>query len=311
MTIDSIAPVNSTGHGGTVFDIGYQRYSGQREGRSRARRAIYKDGLRIALGMGRGGRAKILPWFFIAVLSVMGLVFAIVAGAADRLGGPGTAERINLPSHSDYYGIASVILFVFAAVVAPELLCRDRRDGVINLYLVRPLTGSDYVASRWAAFLTVTVVAAWLPQVILFLGLSAGDPLPLQYLALHWLDVPRFLAAGAAMALYATTLAMLAASFTTRRAYASVFLVGLFVITTPFTIGLASEIGGKAGQWISMFNLTNIPVHVNDVIFGDVSEVTKEAPARALGPAILVSWYFVWTVLPASLLWWRYRKLTP
>jgi len=311
MTTDSIAPVNATAHGGTVFDIGYQRYSGPREGRSRARRAIYKDGLRIALGLGRGGRAKILPWFFIAVLSVIGLVFAIVAGAADRLGGPGTAERINLPSHSDYYGIASIIMFVFAAVVAPELLCRDRRDGVINLYLVRPLTGSDYVASRWAAFLTVTVVAAWLPQIILFLGLSAGDPLPLQYLQKHWLDVPRFLAAGAAMALYATTLAMLTASFTTRRAYASVFLVGLFVITTPFTVGLASELGGKAGQWVSMFNLTNIPVHVNDVIFGDVSEVTEEAPARALGSAILVSWYVVWTVLPASLLWWRYRRLAP
>jgi hypothetical protein len=182
---------------------------------------------------------------------------------------------------------------------------------VINLYLVRPLTGSDYVASRWAAFLTVTVVAAWLPQIILFLGLSAGDPLPVQYLQKHWLDVPRFLAAGAAMALYATTLAMLTASFTTRRAYASVFLVGLFVITTPFTVGLASEMGGKAGQWVSMFNLTNIPVHVNDVIFGDVSEITKEAPARALGSATLVSWYFVWTVLPASLLWWRYRRLAP
>jgi hypothetical protein len=90
-----------------------------------------------------------------------------------------------------------------------------------------------------------------------------------------------------------------------------VFLVGLFVITTPFTVGLASEMGGKAGQWISMFNLTNIPVHVNDVIFGDVSEITKEAPARALGSAILVSWYVVWTVLPASLLWWRYRRLAP
>jgi len=90
-----------------------------------------------------------------------------------------------------------------------------------------------------------------------------------------------------------------------------VFLVALFVITTPFTVGLASEMGGKAGQWVSMFNLTNIPVHVNDVIFGDVSGVTSEAPARALGPTILVSWYFVWTVLPATLLWWRYRRLAP
>lgn len=297
--------------GGTVFDTGYRGYTGRREGRGRARRAIFKDGVRTALGFGRGARAKVLPWLFIAVLSVIGLVFAIVAGAADRLGGPGTAERANLPSHADYYGIASIIVFVFAAVVAPELLCPDRRNGTISLYLVRPITGSDYVVSRWGAFLGVMLGALWLPQAILFLGLSAGDPAPVEYVRQHWLDVPRFLAAGAAMAAYATTLAMLVASFTTRRAYASVFLVGLFIITTPFTVGLADEIGGTAGQWISMFNLTNIPVHVNDVLFGEVSGVTDDAPARALGPAVLVAWYFACTLVPAGLLWWRYRRLTP
>ena len=296
---------------GTVFDIGYQRYTDRREGRGRSRRAILKDGLRISLGLGRGPRAKILPFFFIGVLAVIGLVFAIVAGAAERMVGPGTAERLNLPSHSDYYGIASIIVFVFAAVVAPELLFRDKRDGVINLYLVRPITGSDYVIARWAAFLAMMLVAVWLPQAILFLGLSAGDPKPIEYLQKHWLDVPRFFAAGVAIATYATTLAMLTASFTSRRAYASVFLVGLFVITAPFTIGLSEEIGGRVGQWISMFNLTNIPVHVNDVIFGQPSEVTEDAPARELGSTILVSWFFLWTLVPAGILWWRYRRLSP
>ena len=296
---------------GTVFDIGYQRYDGRREGLSRSRRAIFKDGIRTALGLGRGGRAKILPWFFIGVLSFIGLIMALVAGAVDRLGGPGTARKANLPSHADFYGIASIIMFVFAAVVAPELLCRDRRDRVINLYLVRPIGGGDYVVARWLAFLVVMTVAAWLPQIILFLGLSAGDPAPVAYVQQHWLDVPRFLLAGLAMAAYATTLAMLTASFTTRRAYASVFLVGLFVIMTPFTIPLAQHMGGVAGQWISMFNLTNIPVHVNDVIFGEVSDITKNTPARKLGSAILVIWYFVWTLVPAAALWWRYRRLSP
>jgi ABC-2 type transport system permease protein len=294
---------------GTVFDIGYQRYTGVREGRGRARLAVFKDGVRIALGLGRGARAKILPWVFIGILSFIGLIMALVAGAVDRLGGPGTAQKAHLPSHSDYYGIASIIVFVFAAVVGPDLLCRDKRDGVINLYLVRPLTGTDYVAARWAAFLAVMTVAAWLPQIILFLGLSAGDPTPIAYLQKHWLDVPRFLLAGAAMAAYATTLALLTASFTSRRAYASVFLVGLFVITTPFTIGLAQEIGGKAGEWISMLNLSNIPVHVNDVIFGQVSQITKDAPARKLGSPMLVSWFFAWTLVPAAILWSRYRRL--
>jgi ABC-2 type transport system permease protein len=296
---------------GTVFDIGYQRYTGAREGRGRSRLALYRNGLRIALGLGRGPRAKALPFFFIGVLSAIGLVMAIVAGAANRLAGPGAAERANLPSHVDYYGIASIILFVFAAVVAPELLCRDRREGTIHLYLVRPLTGSDYVAARWAAFLTVVTAAAWLPQLVLWLGLSMGDPAPLAYVRQHWRDVPRFLASGLAMAAYTTTLALLTASFTTRRAYASVFLVGLFVITTPFTAGLAEELDGPAGQWLSMFNLTNIPLHVNDVLFGEASELTENAPARTLPAAVRVGWFFAWTLLPGAALWWRYRRLAP
>jgi len=297
--------------GGTVFDIGYRNYTGPREGRLRARLAVYKDGVRTALGLGRGGRAKILPWLFIGVLAAIGVVMSLLAGAANRYIGRAAAQQLNLPSHADYYGIASIVLFVFAAVVAPDLLCRDRREGVLNLYLVRPLTGTDYIIARWAAFLTVLVAAAWLPQLILLTGLAMGDPSPLSYLRQHWLDIPRFLSAGAAIALYTTTLAMLTASFTTRRAYASVFLVGLFAITTPFTTALAIELGGTAGRWISMFNLTNIPVHVNDVIFNDVSQITSVAPARELSKSILVSWYFAWTLIPATILWLRYRRVAP
>jgi len=296
---------------GTVFDIGYQRYTGVREGRGRGRRAVFRDGIRAALGFGRGGRAMLLPWLFISLLSGIALILAMIAGAAERMDGPGAVERLNLPTHGDFYGIASIVLFVFAAIVGPELLCRDRREGVINLYLVRPLTGTDYVIARWLAFFTIMLASAWLPQLILLAGLSMGDPDPTGYLAANWLDIPRFLLAGVALAAYITTIAMLTASFTTRRAYASVFLVGIFAITTPFTVGLAEEIGGLAGQWISMFNLTNIPVHVNDVIFGEPSELTETAPARAFGGTVLVAWYLVWTIIPGAALWYRYRRLTP
>jgi ABC-2 type transport system permease protein len=297
------------GAAGTVFDIGYQRYEGPREGRLRARTAVFKDGVRTALGLGRGPRAKFLPWTFIVLLTGIAFIMALVAGAALRLAGPEAVAE--LPSHSDFYGIASIFLIVFAAVVAPELLCPDRHDGVINLYLVRPLTGSDYIAARWLAFLVVSLGVAWLPQVVLLVGMVMGNPDPVGYLWEHRFDVPRIMASGAAIAAYTTTLAMLVAAFTDRRAYAAVFLVGLFVISTPFTTGLASEIGGTAGQWISMFNLSNIPVHVNDLIFGEVSGVTSVAPARELPPWLLVAWYFGWVLVPGTVLWARYRRLTP
>jgi ABC-2 type transport system permease protein len=301
----------SISHSGTVFDIGYRSYTGVREGSDRSRRAVFKDGVRIALGIGRGGKAKVLPWFFITVLVMIGLVMALMAGAARKYLGEDMTQSLNLPSHGQYYSIAVMVMFVFASMVAPELLCRDKRDGVMNLYLVRPLTGTDYILSRWMAFLAVMLASAWIPQLILFLGLSMGDPLPMTYVRQHWMDVPRFLTSGLIMAAYITTLALLAASFTTRRAYAAVFLVGLFVISTPFTLGLAQELDPSIGKWVSMFNLTNIPLHVTDIIFDDTSELTKSAPARQLGSTIIVMWYLVWTLLPAGILWSRYRRLTP
>lgn len=297
--------------GGTVFDIGYRRYEGVREGRSRPRRAVLKDGLRIALGLGRGGRAKILPFTFISLLCAIALIMALIAGAADRIAGQGAAERANLPSHGDFNAFASMILFAFAALGAPELLCRDRRDGVLSLYLVRPLTGTDYVVSRWLAFFAVMLVAALLPQLILFAGLVLGDLAPMEYFRTHLMDVPRFLAAGTAMAAYLTSLALLTASFTSRRAYASVFLVGLFAITTPFTAGVAQEMPGALGHWVSMFNITNIPLHVNDVIFGAPTEITEDAPARALGSRMLVGWWAFTTSLATLVLWARYRRFAP
>ena len=312
MTGPTTPPAETIGHAqGAVFDMGYQRYEGPREGRGRARLAVFKDGVRTALGLGRGGRAKILPWSFIGLMTAVGFILALVAGAAVLFAGPDAAEQLSLPSHSDFYGIASIFFLVFAAIVAPDLLCPDRQNGVINLYLVRPLSGSDYIAARWFAFLAVSLFAAWLPQFVLMVGLVMGNPDPVGYLREHWVDVPRILAAGAAIAAYTTTLAMLVAAFSSRRAYAAVFLVGLFVISTPFTTGLASEIGGTAGQWISMFNLSNIPVHVNDVIFGEVSEITGEAPASELRSWVLVGWYFLWVLLPGGVLWARYRRLTP
>jgi ABC-2 type transport system permease protein len=295
---------------GTVFDIGYQRYEGAREGRNRAIHAVFKDGVRIALGLGRGPRAKVLPWFFIAVLNIVALVMAMIIGAAERLAGPGSAEQFNLPGHTDYYAIVSMIVFVFAAVVAPELLTRDKREGTINLYLVRPLSSSDYLIARWSAFFLVMTVAVWLPQFILLLGLAGGDPVPMTYLRTHWLDVPRFLIAGLAMSAYVTTIAMLAASFTERRAYAAVFLVGLFAITAPFVFGISQEIEGNGGAWVSMFSLTNIPLHISDIMFGAMSELTEEAPAKRLGDTVLAIWYVAWTTVMFATLWWRYRKVS-
>lgn len=98
---------------------------------------------------------------------------------------------------------------------------------------MRPLTGGDYIVARWVAFFAVMMLAVLGPQLVLFGRLSLGHPTPLVYLRSHWLDLPRTIVSAVVMASYFTSFALLIASFTSRRAYASVFLVGLFAITAP------------------------------------------------------------------------------
>ena len=221
---------------GQVFDLGYRHYDGPREGRSRARKALFVNGIRTCFGLGRGVWAKVLPILFLVSVMAPAAVLSVMAGLLGEV----FADVLNLPGPQDYYEVVSPILLIFAAIIAPELLCPDRRDGVINLYLVRPLSSNDYVLSRWLSFFAVSLVFIYAGQVVLLAGLIMGSQQPLDYLRDNWELVPRFLAAGLAIAAVTTTIPLAAASLTTRRAYASLAVIGLFVVSTVVVGALSS-----------------------------------------------------------------------
>ena len=309
--------------GSVVFDIGYQRYAGPREGRGRARLAVYKDGVRKALGLGRTAKAKLLPWAFISLMVVIGVIAAVSAGIAQRNLGDMGAEMAPGTSHEFYYSITIIILFVFAALVAPRLLCPDRRNGTIHLYLVRPLTATNYVAARWAAFLTVMLLVAWLPQFVLLAGRVLGHPDPLAYLDANWTDLPKFLLSGAAIAVMVTTVAMFASALATRRGYASVLLIALYLIPAAVTepLGYMPQL-----QWVSAFSLSHVLGDMNTLIFTEAGTVADAVAQEGFGneslgdagfsppglsSTLLFAAYFGWLLTPGGLLWTYYRRLTP
>ncbi len=287
---------------GEIYDIGYKRYSGPREGRAQARVALWSNGVRTALGLGRGWLPKVLPILLFIALVIPALVFIVISSIVSSFGVSGG----GIVGQEDYYRFIFVPLILLSAIIAPELLCADRRSGVITLYLVRPLTPTDYVVGRWLAFLSIILLFVYLPQVVLFIGFTAVAADPLGYLADHWLDAPRFLLAGLVIALFSATLPLAAASFTTRRAYAAIFVIGLLFITAAAGNVLSDVIGGEAGAWLFLINIGFVPIHINNVIFGDIS---SSGPTGQLPGIALVSWYLVLTVGPGLILWRRYRSM--
>jgi ABC-2 type transport system permease protein len=306
---------------GELFDLGYQHYEGPREGRMRARKAVFVNGFRTALGLGRGSLAKVLPILLFAAAMAPAVIIALIASQSEEL-------AFNIPGHSEYYQIVSIVLILFSAIIAPELLCPDRRDGVISLYLVRPLTPTDYVAGRWLAFFLITLLIVFSGQVVLLVGLVLSAAQPLDYLRDNWLDIPRIIGAGVAVAVFTTTVPLAVSAFTTRRAYAAAFVIGLFIISSV-TAAILTEceedgperqrvssgaeqcrpLTGDAAKWFSLVNVGTAPIYISDMIFAVEDESELPRKVAKLSNSVLIGWYLLLTAGPGLVLLWRYRRI--
>lgn len=249
-----------------IFDLGYRGYEGERTGRWRRRRAIWRDGVRISLGLGRGAGAKFASWLLIGLALVPMVVLVVVAAFLSPA--QEAAEDFELPTFADYYEWAILPLALFAAVVAPLLICPDRRDGVLSLYAARPITPTDYVGSRWAAFATVCLIGAWMPEAVLFTWNALDAPSTGSWLSDNWDVVPRFLAAGTAVAVPLTTLSLFTASFTDRRAYAAVATLAVLLVGGA-TGGIVQEnFEGSIADVGSLADLLQVSLDTVAWIFG-------------------------------------------
>lgn len=312
---------------GQLFDLGYQRYEGPREGRTRARKALFVNGIRTCFGLGRGTLAKIMPILFFGAVMAPAIVFIIIAATTERVIG----VALDIPGHADYYQIVSLVLLLFSAVIAPELLCPDRRSGVITLYLVRSLTFTDYVLGRWVAFFVVSLLFIYTGQVVLMIGLTMSAAQPFEYLRDNWADVPRFLSAGLVIAILTTTIPLAAAAFTTRRVYASAFVIGLWLISAATAGILISgteerersvngvvverESNSLLGDTdfaplVALIDIGSAPIHISDMIFDkkDNDNAVMQQAAK-LPMIVVVLWYIGIVGVPGFLLWDRYRRL--
>ena len=221
---------------GTVFDIGYQTYAGEREGRSRAWQTLFWDGVKNGMGIGRGGWAKFLPWLVVSPAILTGLVFAAIAAFFEQLGlevdtGEG-AEVVDLPSHDDLIGVIGFLLLIFAAFVGPELICPDRRNRVIHLYFVRPITLLDYLGARWIALVVLLLAASLLPHITLWIGLLIGVSDSLGHIQDNWTDIPRFIGNSAVFAVFAASFTFAVSSLTDRRMIATLIIISVIMISS-------------------------------------------------------------------------------
>src|SRR5512140_1832564 len=104
---------------GSIFDLGYRGYDGPRLGRRHAIYALFVYSLRSAYGIGRSGRAKVVP-IGLAILATLPAVISIAVRAfASQAGAGAQAAEIDPIRYSSYYGFISTIVMLFVAAQGP------------------------------------------------------------------------------------------------------------------------------------------------------------------------------------------------
>ena len=254
---------------GQLFDIGYQRYDGPRQGRNRARRALFTSGLRQSMGLGRGARSKILPILMVLVSIVPAAVIIVIATITGEFGLTGRPVELG-----DYFPIITALLLILTGILAPGLLVSDRTENVLSLYLVRPMGIMDYLAGRWLAFFVMTTVIVLSGPLLLLLGYILLSDNAAQEFRDNWLDFPKIFVASMAMGALLTSLPMGVAAFTPRRVYAAAVVIGgvlalsvavgilteeLGTTTNEFERPITEEELGQSEQFLARFQEPGIP----------------------------------------------------
>ena len=281
--------------GARIHDRGYRAYDGDRTGTFGAVWSVGWHSMRAVLGIGRPARYKIFP----ALAAVIAFLPAIVFVGLAALFPVDLLEGVA-PSYSDYLGYVGVALVLFCGLVAPEVLVRDRRDGMFELYLSTPLSRDTYLAAKVGAVMATLGIVTIGPPLLQLIGFSFEGAGP-DGLG-DWLSVfVRILAAGLAMSAVFAAVSLAAASLTDRRAFASVGIILVLLVSSAVIDGLVNEAG--LSVYLQLLNLLIIPFELVFRIYGEPGNFPE------LSTDIVVLANVGWLAAGTAVIWLRYRRL--
>jgi ABC-2 type transport system permease protein len=283
-----------------ILERGYRSYDGARGGVGAAIRTTTKHGIQRSLGIKRTVWQKILPVLSIALAYVPAIVFVGLVALSERF-----RIRNDIgPTYAQYYGFVTAAILVFTAFVAPEILCTDRRSGMLGLYLASPLNRNTYLIAKTLSVLFILSLVTTGPVLLVLIGktiLGAGP----DGVDGWFLTFARVLLAGLAVSALHASLSLAVSSLTSRRAVASAAIV---IVLVASQISVISLIDAGYSPNMRAFDLFSLPFQLVYRIYGE--RMADAGRADDVSTTVLLVANIAWTAFFSFLVWWRYKKLT-
>ncbi|MGI8756195.1 MAG: ABC transporter permease [Acidimicrobiales bacterium] len=274
-----------------IIDRGYRSYDGPRTGVRGAITTVIRHSVQRALGLRRTVWAKVLPLAAVLIAYLPAVVFIGVVALFPK---QRRSSEFLLPTYGDYYGFIIAAIMVFVALVAPEVLCTDRRSGMLGVYLASPLDRTTYLVAKAAAIASVLSLVCLGPPLLLLVAnvLQSQGP---EGLSATLTTLGHVLVAGLALTALFTGLTMGIASFTDRKSVATaaiilVLLVSIAVTGTLEGVGVNRSIYALAPTILTLEMAQRIHHEYSAIMYGVTSATVWGAWAMWTFGGFAIAW---------------------
>ncbi len=294
---------------GSIYDLGYRHYEGERHGRAYSLYSLYLESLRSIFGFGRSASAKAWPLILLglySLLAVLQLAFSSIISQAIQQG-----EDIGLATYANYFEGLWILVLLFCVAQAPELVCRDQRYSVLPLYFTRSLHRLDYVLAKVSALTTALFVVLMVPMVALFVGDILMKQDALQAIENEWPKALPAIPACLWTALVMASTSLAVSSFSPRRAYAAISLfayVMVYWVVAEIVWAVGTEAGWDWADKPQLFGPARSAVGATAWFFGDQLP-TNPGLSSSLGPDAYLLSSLTLVLVFCGILIYRYRRL--
>ena len=233
----------SPGQYGEIFDRGYLHYDGPRLGQAHAIWALARYSMARSLGIRRPWTAKIIPLLLYAAVAIPVLIAVGIRAFFPAF------EFLDYPS---FFGAIFLLVGIFVALIAPEMMSSDRHDKLLPLYFSRPIGRSSYVLAKLLGTALLTLSMSLVPAVVLWLGNGLLAQEPLLALRQSLEDLGRIAVAGTMIAFYLGAIGLMIASFTSRKSIAVGVIVLGFVLSESLSFALSEALRDQpdVARWV-------------------------------------------------------------
>src|SRR5262249_40855269 len=158
-------------------------------------------------------------------------------------------------------------LILFVAIVAPDIMCPERRQHVLPLIFARPMTGVDYVAAKLGAMISILFAFSFLPQVVLFVGNMLVSDSALDYFTGHFEVLWKVPIATLLLAVFYGVFGVAISSMTDRRIVAGGTIGGLLLLTSIASSAIVGDFQINGGSLGALVNVLALPLYLRDLVF--------------------------------------------